>query len=763
MKIQNYQFLNQEPDLSGPFQTLGNIHYNVQNLGRFDPASGKGILRFKRFERKGRIGFNMYSTPFEPTISWTFPPVYPDEPEYPFLVEQISPNTLRVRICYDAAMAEMPETDSDSLMLCDPLPKAKLTPVCNDDSHVLYQTDRMRVEIRYDPFHIIVRDAKGVELTKTLHTADSFCLQNCNPLPLSYVQSAGDIRKYPAMSFSIRPGEHFYGTGESFGTLDKLGQKINLWTKDANGCETDDMYKPVPFFISSRGYGIFYHTTAPLTMDFGREYKEAQTVYMGDGNVDLFLFTGTPKEILNAYTDLTGKSPLPPLWSFGLWMSRITYKSEEETREVAKKLQEHRIPCDVIHLDTGWFEEDWLCNYRFSPSRFQDPKLMISDLKQMGYRVSLWQIPYFTPRNEYFRELVDRALSVGSPDQSLPTDDAILDFSNPETVRWYQEKLKNLFDMGIAAIKADFGEAAPLTGTYHSGKSGLMEHNLYPLRYNKAVFDITKEHTGEGIIWARSAWAGSQRYPLHWGGDSENTNMGMLSSLRGGLSLGACGFSFWSHDLGGFVRQSPEELYTRWTFMGVFTSHMRCHGAPPKEPWAYSDSFLKEFRRLLELRYQLMPYILAQSIHCTEKGLPLMRAMFIEHPEDPSCNGLEDQYFFGNDILVAPLFEEERTRLVYLPEGNWVELGTNQVLAGGKWRRLTAEAYPGLAFVRAGAVIPTVPVALTTDAIDWSQMRHIHFSDGSKKTFGLYPNDSLQAVCSYGPECGVTFWPKEDF
>lgn len=763
MKIQNYHFLNQETDLSEPFQTLGNIHYNVQNLSRFDAASGKGTLKFKRFERKGRIGFNMYSTPFEPTVSWTFPPVYPDEPEYPFSVEQAGPNTVRVRICYDATKTEIPETDADSLMLSGSPPKSKWAPAEQDDSHVLYKTEKMSMEIRCDPFHIILRDSEGRVLTKTMHAMNSFSLQNYNPLPLSYVHSAEDMRKYPAMSFSIHPGEHFYGTGESFGTLDKLGQKINLWTKDANGCETDDMYKPIPFFISSRGYGIFYHTTSPLTMDFGNEYKEAQTTYMADGNVDLFLFTGTPKEILAAYTELTGKSPLPPLWSFGLWMSRITYKSEEETREVAAKLQEHRIPCDVIHLDTGWFEEDWLCNYRFSPTRFQDPKKMIDDLKTMGYRISLWQIPYFTPRNEYFKELVDQALSVGSPDQTLPTDDAVLDFSNPAAVRWYQKKLKDLFDMGIAAIKADFGEAAPLAGRYHSGKSGLMEHNLYPLRYNKAVFDITEESTGEGVIWARSAWAGSQRYPLHWGGDCENTNMGMLSSLRGGLSFGACGFSFWSHDVGGFVRQSPEELYTRWTFMGIFTSHMRCHGAPPKEPWAYSEAFLKEFRRLLELRYRLMPYILAQSIDCAEKGLPLMRAMFIECPEDPCCTGLEDQYFFGNDMLVAPLFEEERTRLVYLPEGNWVELGTNRILCGGKWHQLTAEVYPGLVFVRVGAVIPTVPPALTTDAIDWKQMKHIHFSDGSEKAFGLYPDETQKKALAYNPESNFTLLPKENF
>ena len=325
------------------------------------------------------------------------------------------------------------------------------------------------------------------------------------------------------MSLESHPGEHYYGCGESFTKLDKSGQKLILWTKDANGVETRDVYKPVPFFMSSRGYGVFYHTSCPMTLDFGREYAQAQTAYMGDEGVDLFLFVGTPKEILGAYTDLTGKSPLPPLWSFGLWMSRITYKSEAEAREVARELKAHRIPCDVIHLDTGWFEEDWLCNYKFSPSRFDDPKQMIDDLNREGYRVCLWQIPYFTPKNEFFPELVARGLAVKDADGNLPTDDAVLDLSNPETVKWYQEKLGGLFQLGVSAIKADFGEAAPVTGVYASGASGFTEHNLYPLRYNKAVYDATMEYRGEGVIWGRSAWAGSQRYPLHWGGDCETT------------------------------------------------------------------------------------------------------------------------------------------------------------------------------------------------------------------------------------------------
>ena len=280
------------------------------------------------------------------------------------------------------------------------------------------------------------------------------------------------------------------------------------------------MYKPIPFFISNRGYGMFVHTSAPATFDFGASVGNVNQLLLGDDELDLFVFLGQPKEVLDEYTKLTGRASMPPLWSFGLWMSRITYYSEEETRAVAAKLRQNRIPDDVIHLDTGWFETDWRCDYKFSATRFKDPAKMIADLKRDGFHISLWQLPYFVPKNSLFPEILAKGLAVKDGKGNLPYEDAVLDFTNPATVAWYQEKIGGLLKMGVGAIKVDFGEAAPLTGVYANGRSGFYEHNLYPLRYNKAVAEITKQISGENIMWARSAWAGSQRYPLHWGGDS---------------------------------------------------------------------------------------------------------------------------------------------------------------------------------------------------------------------------------------------------
>src|SRR3984957_55495 len=327
-----------------------------------------------------------------------------------------------------------------------------------------------------------------------------------------------------------------------------------------NGIENQGMYKPIPFFMSSLGYGMFLHTSAPITMDFGKTFNGLNSMMLGDNELDLFVSLGSPRDILDEYTKLTEKSPMPPLLSSGLLMSRCTYSSETQVRDVAARLRQNRIPCDVLHLDTGWFETDWRCDYKFSTSRFTDPRKMISDLKQDGFHISLWQLPYFVPQNKLFPELVEKHLVVTDAKGNLPAEDATLDFSNPETVAWYQAKLANLLQMGVGAIKVDFGEAAPNNGLFASGRTGFYEHNLYPLRYNKAVADITKKTTGENIIWARSAWAGSQRYPLRWGGDAENTDSGMANELRGGLSFGLSGFSFWSHDAGGFVGKATENL-----------------------------------------------------------------------------------------------------------------------------------------------------------------------------------------------------------
>ncbi|HEY7513842.1 MAG TPA: TIM-barrel domain-containing protein, partial [Vicinamibacteria bacterium] len=427
----------------------------------------------------------------------------------------------------------------------------------------------------------------------------------------------------------------------------------------------------------------------------------------------------------------------------GLWMSRISYFSEEEVRGVAARLRKERIPSDVIHLDTGWFETDWRCDYEFSKTRFKDPAKMIADLKKDGFHISLWQLPYFVPKNRLFPEIVSKGLAVRDGKGNLPYDDAVLDFSNAETQAWYREKLTALLRLGVGAIKVDFGEAAPLTGHYASGRSGFYEHNLYPLRYNKTVADLTREVTGENVIWARSAWAGSQRYPIHWGGDAGKEDAGMAATLRGGLSLGLSGFTFWSHDIGGFFGGKAEEVYRRWVPFGMLTSHTRTHGTPPKEPWEFSAEFLDGYRRAAEMKYRLMPYVYAQSKDASERGLPMVRALFVDFPEDAGAWGVEDAYLFGSDILVAPLLEAGTTgRDVYLPGGRWVDYQTGRAYPRG-WQRIEAGPIPAVILVREGAVLPHIGLAASTAALDWSKLELVTYGTAKGEALVALPSESV--------------------
>jgi alpha-D-xyloside xylohydrolase len=605
--------LNDPVDVSGDFHDLSNFYYLADQLKDFDPATHVGKIVWQRSQYSVRHAFDNDLAALRPAAANEFPEnQYAANPALPFSIDFVSPKTFRLRLTSGPQVHH----ETEELMLAGPVPHDGSWKYEKVDGGYRYASACGSVTILEKPWHVEIRDASGRLLTKTDHADDN--KSSFTPvLPFSFVRRSADYSRSINAAFTLAPGEKIFGCGESFTGLDKRGQKIVLWTDDANGIENPGMYKPIPFFMSNRGYGMFMHTSTPITCDFGNSFSGVNSLMIGDDELDLFVFLGSPKEILDEYTRLTGKSPLPPLWSFGLWMSRCTYNAEKQVRDIAGKLRADKIPCDVLHLDTGWFETDWQCDYEFSPTRFADPKKMLSDLKADGFRVSCWQLPYFVPKNKLFPELLEKNLVVRDAKGNLPYEDAVLDFSNPKTVEWYQAKLASLLNLGVAAIKVDFGEAAPNNGIWSNGRTGFYEHNLFPLRYNKAVADITKQTTGENIIWARSAWAGSQRYPIHWGGDAESTDAGMAAELRGGLSFGLSGFSFWSHDIGGFTANSvsamDQNLFARWLAFGMLSSHSRCHGEAPKEPWNYGTNFMNEFRVIDELKYRLMPYVYAQA------------------------------------------------------------------------------------------------------------------------------------------------------
>ena len=740
-------------DVSQEFGKSENTYFVGSKVTAFDPASGSGSLQWDRHMRRTFFSFNKMDRTLTPDTGNEFPAEYDRNPSLPFLIEFVSPRTIRLRM----KTSPGPITEEPSLMLVGTPPKDNSWKVEQDDKSITYRSTHGSVTIIKEPWEIQIRDASGKLLTAT---------QNINimkgsfsaPLPFSFVRRAEDFGRQMAAAFRLSHDEKIFGLGESFTRLNKRGQKIIVFARDGMGVQTSLLYKPIPFFLSSNGYGMFLHTSTPITMDIGNSFDQSNIMYLGDGSLDCFIFLGDPKDILSEYTALTGRSPVPPLWSFGFWMSRITYKAEDEVRDVAAKLRQYRIPSDVIHLDTGWFETDWRSDYKFSTTRFRDPAKMIADLKRDGFHISLWQYTYFTRKNSLYPEIVNNGLAVRNPGGLLPDEDATLDFSNPATVKWYQDKLAGLLKQGVGAIKVDFGEGAPYNGLYASGRTGLYEHNLYPLRYNKAVAEITKQTTGDSIIWARSAWAGSQRYPLHWGGDAENTNSAMAAELRGGLSFGLSGFTYWSHDAGGFVERAPRDLYRRWLGFGVLTSHTRAHGVPPREPWEYDPEFVDIYRRTVELKYSLMPYIIAQAKESSAHGYPMLRTLFFEYPNDPTSWLIEDEYMFGSDLLVAPLIEDGDTRKVYLPPGSWIDYQSGKVYAGGLWHQITAGQVPVIALVKDHTVVPHIAIAQSTSQMDWKNIELRVFSTDRSAAAGLFalPDGDPQRLNLTGSPTGYT-------
>lgn len=577
-----------------------------------------------------------------------------------------------------------------------------------------------------------------------LSAYDHFSPPRHDALPLAYCTKNGR-KERATVSFECLPDEAFAGTGERFYKMDLSGHTFQLKNQDGQGVNNRRAYKNIPFYLSSRMYGVFYHTSSHCKLSLADHSTRSVQFLNDQAQLDVFLIGGDmPEEILYGYRCLTGFPPMLPLWSYGVWMSRMTYFSADEVNTICDRMRAEHYPCDVIHLDTGWFKTDWLCEWKFNEERFPQPENFIRRLKERGYRVSLWQLPYVADDAEQIEEakanrfigpLTKKQDTEGSNFSALDYAGTI-DFTYPKAVGWYKGLLKKLLDMGVVCIKTDFGENIHMDAAYY-GMTPELLNNLYALLYQKAAYEITKEVTGDGIVWARAAWAGCQRYPLHWGGDSASTWDGMAGSLKGGLHFGLSGFAFWSHDVPGFhslpdFMNSPvsDDIYVRWTQFGVFSSHIRYHGTSKREPWSY-PAIASIVKKWWKLRYALIPYIMEQSEKATRTGYPVLRALIFHHPEDKLCWHIDDEYYFGDDFLVVPVMNSEGYRDVYLPKGEWVNFFTGECFEGECWLKkvdVPLEEMP--VYVRRGATIPMYPEEVDcTDEMDLSKSILVKIDD----------------------------------
>ena len=561
---------------------------------------------------------------------------------------------------------------------------------------------------------------------------------------LGFSAENGEINKVTC-SFHANLDERFCGSGERFAPIDLSGRTLRLVNEDALGVNSSRAYKNVPFFMSSRGYAVFAHTSFPVTASFKGTSSRAMSLAVDTGILDLFILSaGSPEGLLNDYRRLTGFPPELPRWSYGTWMSRMTYFSADEIEEITKRLRDESYPCDLIHIDTGWFQKDWVCEWRFSDERFPDPAGFMKRLKNDGFRVSLWQNPNLGNENRLLPEALEKGyvpkppgyVNASASDFAAAGTSGQIDFSNPDAVAWYRSLLRELFDAGTSVIKTDFGEELRDDVSYHAMSADELR-NLYGLLYQRAAFEETAAATGEPMVWARAGWAGCQRYPVHWGGDAAATWDGLAASLRGGLHLGLSGFGYWSHDVPGFhgipdfMNTRPEPLlYLRWTQFGVLSSHLRYHGTFPREPWHFPE-VSDIVREWLELRYALIPYLEREAHTVATSGFPMLRALILHHPGDRQCWAIDDEYYLGADILVAPVLSPSGIRDVYLPEGIWVDFITGATLEGNRWLSAVESTESRIPlYVRLGASIPIYPKPVQhTDEMNSEEIIEIHFDD----------------------------------
>jgi alpha-D-xyloside xylohydrolase len=655
-------------------------------------------------------------------------------------IDACSPDVLRLR----CAPGEVPAGDTP-MVVGDVAPRAAVR-VHAEEATVRLETASLTCIVHREPFALELRDRAGETILRTRPVdLEAFRRpeERWNPpeqrwlflvryaYPLGWTQH-GD-RTAAFASFELHHEEAVYGLGESFGPVDKRGTSQRLWLQETFSNSSPAAYKQCPFLLSTRGYGIFANTSNALAVNVGSRDHTATSLVVEDTTaLDLFVIHGpSVREILPRYTAITGAPALPPRWSFGLWMGRITYRSQEEVERVARELRAHRIPCDVIHIDTGWFEDDYVCDLEFSRERFPDPAGMCERLRAQGFRVCLWQWPNYNVGSPLFDAGLEAGFLARRTSGHTYTfaggygeDAGLVDWSNPAAVEALGPRFAALFDAGVAAIKVDYGEGAPPDAVYHDVPATAM-HNRYPLLYARAIWEMTERARGpeDTVLWARAAWAGSQRYPVHWSGDGVARFEDLACVLRAALSFGLSGFPFYSHDIGGFSGLPSPELYVRWAQFGLFSSHARAHGSPPREPWAYGERAERIVRAYAELRYRLLPYLYSQAIDCCARSLPMVRPLVVEFQDDPVTHGIEDQYLLGDALLVAPVLDERTRRRVYLPPGGWFDLERRERLEGRRFIDVDAPLERLPLFAREGRVLALGEVAQHTGDADLDPLR----------------------------------------
>ncbi len=577
--------------------------------------------------------------------------------------------------------------------------------ITEDDNEIVYQSGALKAVVNKQPssWGIIFYDGDR-RLTDT-------GFRN-----MAHMNNRDNGKTYMVEQLALDVDEYIYGLGERFTPFVKNGQVVDMWNEDG-GTASEITYKNIPFYITNKGYGIFVDNEGDVSYEIASEKVERVQFSVEGERLDYYVINGhTPMGTVEKYTQLTGKPALPPAWSFGLWLttSFTTNYDEATTSSFIDGMAQHDIPLHVFHFDCFWMDAYEWCNFKWDPKTFPDPKGMLARYHEKGLKICVWINPYIGQKSSLFAEAAENGYLIQKKDGSIWQTNlwqpgmGIVDFTNPAAVKWYQDKLKVLLDMGVDCFKTDFGERIPVKDiVYYDGADPVKMHNYYPYLYNKAVFDLLEKERGKGeaVVFARSATAGGQQFPAHWGGDCSATYPSMAETLRGGLSLACGGFGFWSHDISGFEQTAPADIYKRWCAFGLLSSHSRLHGSSSyRVPWLFDEEACEVLAKFVRLKCALMPYLYAQAVRSHEDGRPVLRPMILDFA-DRNCETLDKQYMLGDSLLVAPIFKESGEVEYYLPKGKWVQLLSGEVIEGGGWQKESHDYFSLPLLVRPNSIL----------------------------------------------------------
>ena len=571
----------------------------------------------------------------------------------------------------------------------------------NMDLNVTEDEEKIRIEsgslalIITKEYWSMTYERNGEVITKSSGRDLAFMKTDWN----GFAYDKGGADAYMRQELGLSVGELVYGMGERFTAFTKNGQSVDIWNEDG-GTSTYQSYKNIPFYLTNRGYGVFVNHPEKVSFEVGTEQVSKVEFSVPGESMEYFLINGpTMKEVLERYTSLTGKPSLPPQWTFGLWLSTsfTTNYDEKTVMSFIDGMEERGIPLQVFHFDCFWMKDFHWSDFVWDSRVFPDPKGMLSRIKEKGLKVCVWINSYIAQESCLFAEGMEKGYFVKRKNGDVWQWDmwqpgmALVDFTNPAACKWFQDKLEVLLDMGVDCFKTDFGERIPTEDVvYYDGSDPVKMHNYYTYLYNKTVYELLQRKRGkdDAVLFARSATAGGQKFPVHWGGDCWSNYEAMAESMRGGLSLTMSGFGYWSHDIGGFEDTSTPDVYKRWAAFGLLSTHSRFHGSTSyRVPWAYDDEAVDVVRFFTKLKLSLTPYLYSSAVRTSSTGVPMMRSMVLEFENDPVCQYLDRQYMLGDSLLVAPIFNDRGEAYYYLPEGTWMNYLTGETVEGGVWRK----------------------------------------------------------------------------